>query len=540
MLDEIRHVLDTHPLAVGQEHDRDPVPGRRLLVRAAVTTARARLALTAGRAAGWASRVTGRGAGTQVSGRVMLGIEPELLAEVVGDAPRRARLGDQRQDDHDPPARRGAAGQRASRSRPTTPARTCPRASRPRSRREPRHRRGDHRGRRAVAAEGGRPARRRAARARQPHPRPARPLRRGAGDRRAVAGGLHDAPRRSASIANASDPHVVWAAEPAEPDLGRARRAVAQRRRHLPSLRRAARLVRGPVRLPERAGSPSRRPRTGSTATCSCSTASASRCTSRLPGHVEPDERGARARRRGRSTSRCRSAARSQGIATVEVVSGRFSTRRLPDGRNARVLLAKNPAGWTEVLRWLQGQRRRRRARGQRARGRRPRPVVALGRARTSCCAACPVAASGERALDVAVRLDYGGVDVLRRARPARRGGAAARVDEVRHHRVVHPVHPPDAAVVVTARVDGARRAGVPRAARDLRRPRQRGRPRRAVPPPRASTPSWSRSRPGTPIPDSLDVYLFGGGEDDPQVMAAAGMRDVARRDRAGAAPAAR
>ena len=29
----------------------------------------------------------------------------------------------------------------------------------------------------------------------------------------------------------------------------------------------------------------------------------------------------------------------------------------------------------------------------------------------------------------------------------------------------------------------------------------------------------------GAPIPDSLDVYLFGGGEDDPQAMAAAGMR---------------
>jgi CobQ-like glutamine amidotransferase family enzyme len=27
------------------------------------------------------------------------------------------------------------------------------------------------------------------------------------------------------------------------------------------------------------------------------------------------------------------------------------------------------------------------------------------------------------------------------------------------------------------------------------------------------------------PIPDSLDIYLFGGGEDDPQTMAAAGMR---------------
>lgn len=30
----------------------------------------------------------------------------------------------------------------------------------------------------------------------------------------------------------------------------------------------------------------------------------------------------------------------------------------------------------------------------------------------------------------------------------------------------------------------------------------------------------------GEPIPDSLDIYLFGGGEDDPQVMAAAGMRE--------------
>ena len=29
----------------------------------------------------------------------------------------------------------------------------------------------------------------------------------------------------------------------------------------------------------------------------------------------------------------------------------------------------------------------------------------------------------------------------------------------------------------------------------------------------------------GQPIPDSLDVYCFGGGEDDPQAMAAAGMR---------------
>jgi CobQ-like glutamine amidotransferase family enzyme len=31
----------------------------------------------------------------------------------------------------------------------------------------------------------------------------------------------------------------------------------------------------------------------------------------------------------------------------------------------------------------------------------------------------------------------------------------------------------------------------------------------------------------GRPIPDSLDVYLFGGGEDAPQAMAAAGMREA-------------
>jgi len=41
----------------------------------------------------------------------------------------------------------------------------------------------------------------------------------------------------------------------------------------------------------------------------------------------------------------------------------------------------------------------------------------------------------------------------------------------------------------------------------------------------------------GAPVPDSLDVYLFGGGEDDAQVMAAAGMRSSS--DRIGAARAA-
>ncbi|MSO38393.1 MAG: hypothetical protein EXQ69_09125, partial [Acidimicrobiia bacterium] len=46
-------------------------------------SARVRIALAAGRAAGWASRVAGRGAGTQISGRVMLALAPKVL-EVVG------------------------------------------------------------------------------------------------------------------------------------------------------------------------------------------------------------------------------------------------------------------------------------------------------------------------------------------------------------------------------------------------------------------------------------------------------------------------
>ena len=46
--------------------------------------------------------------------------------------------------------------------------------------------------------------------------------------------------------------------------------------------------------------------------------------------------------------------------------------------------------------------------------------------------------------------------------------------------------------------------------------------------------------RAGDAIPDSLDIYLFGGGEDDPQLMAAAGMRasrgNVERAHASGAA----
>ncbi|MEP6623122.1 MAG: MurT ligase domain-containing protein [Acidimicrobiia bacterium] len=107
------------------------------------------------------------------------------------------------------------------------------------------------------------------------------------------------------------------------------------------------------------------------------------------------------------------------GMRTVDVVSGRFSTCRLTDGREARVLLAKNPAGWTEVLRWLAPQ---------------PGAVVLAVNAHVAdgrdpswlwdvpyeILRGHEVAASGERALDVAVRLEYGGVDHLVEPDPLR------------------------------------------------------------------------------------------------------------------------
>ena len=126
-------------------------------------------------------------------------------------------------------------------------------------------------------------------------------------------------------------------------------------------------------------------------------------------------------------TSASRSAARVAGLATVDVVSGRFSTRRLPDGRDARVLRRKNPAGWTEVLRWLQGS--------DAAVVLAVNAHVADGRDPSwlwdvpyELFRGLPVAASGERALDVAVRLDYGGVECfVEPTRWSRRRGSPAR-----------------------------------------------------------------------------------------------------------------
>jgi lipid II isoglutaminyl synthase (glutamine-hydrolysing) len=91
---------------------------------------------------------------------------------------------------------------------------------------------------------------------------------------------------------------------------------------------------------------------------------------------------------------------------TVTSVAGRYMTIPLGDGRTARILLAKNPAGWSEVLHFL---------------AERDTAVVIAVNARVAdgkdpswlwdvpyeLLRGKPTAASGERCLDVGVRLRY-------------------------------------------------------------------------------------------------------------------------------------
>ena len=106
-------------------------------------------------------------------------------------------------------------------------------------------------------------------------------------------------------------------------------------------------------------------------------------------------------------------------MAGVREVGGRQATWRLPDGRRARLLLAKNPAGWTEVLRYLSGT---------------TSGVVVVLNARVAdgkdpswlwdvpfeLLQGRPVAASGERHLDLAVRLRYAEVPFVDEPDPLR------------------------------------------------------------------------------------------------------------------------
>ena len=102
---------------------------------------------------------------------------------------------------------------------------------------------------------------------------------------------------------------------------------------------------------------------------------------------------------------------------TASVVSG--STR-------ARLLLAKNPAGWLEVFDLSRPAADARRHRDQRPHRRRQGPVLALGRP-VRAARGRLVVASGERSRDLAVRLHYAEVEHRHQPDPVlaiRRAGA--------------------------------------------------------------------------------------------------------------------
>ena len=188
------------------------------------------------------------------------------------------------------------------------------------------------------------------------------------------------------------------------------------------------------------------------------------------------------------------------------------------------MLLAKNPAGWTEVLHHL---------------SERNCSVVIAVNAHVAdgkdpswlwdvpyeLLRGQPVAAAGERAFDVAVRLRYADVDHIVEPDPL---AAAAELpgDDVNIVASYTQFSAIYREVRMSAASESAVRVGLVypellgtygdrgNAVVLVQRCRWRGIAAELV-----------EVTAGAPIPDSLDVYLFGGGEDDPQVMASAGMR---------------
>ena len=151
-------------------------------------------------------------------------------------------------------------------------------------------------------------------------------------------------------VANADDPMVVWAARRRRAGhLGQRRPALARRLLGLPRVRLAHRARRratggapaAPCAARRRSGrveddgvvDPDRRLAPGQAAAA-------------RPG--QPRQRGHRARRRGRSSASARST-RVPRLAAVASVAGRYAQVER-DGRNIRLLLAKNPASWLEAF----------------------------------------------------------------------------------------------------------------------------------------------------------------------------------------------
>jgi UDP-N-acetylmuramyl tripeptide synthase len=378
-------------------------------------SARARIALATGNLAGWASRATGRGAGTQISGRAMLAIDPSLLTELA-DTRRIAVV--------------------SATNGKTTTAHLLTEALRGSGQRVASNHTGANMPAGIAAALGRDDAPVAVLEVDERWVPPVAEeidiellvlgnLTRDQLDRFGEVRGiaqrwrkLCEAQPQIAIVANASDPHIVWAVEPAKSVIW--------------------------VAL----GAPWR----GDAATCPSCAALLSWSADRFdcaecgfaqpdtPNRLEGDELVLGSTRVALPGSlpghwnRMNAAlalttaiehfgvdapAAARALASVRVISGRFSSRPLGDGREAKIILAKNPAGWTEVLRWIEGRDTAvvLAVNAHLADGRDPSWLYDVP---YELLRGMQVAASGERSLDVAVRLEYGGVPCIVESDPLR------------------------------------------------------------------------------------------------------------------------
>lgn len=367
---------------------------------------RAQVALAAGKAAGWASRVTGRGAGAQISGTVMLKVEPDLLRRL--GAGRRVVLvsatNGKTTTTHFLVSALEAAGEDVVTN--TTGANLTSGLAAAL---------GDAQGNELAVLEVDERVLPRAVVALEPELLVLGNLSRDQLDRYGEVGSVThqwrtvaeraDAP---AVVANAADPAIAWAATPAATTW---------------------------VDLPTRWRQDSSTcPACGAVLTFSEESYSCEGCGFAQP-HAAIRLRDGVLDLDGRSVGLdlglpgewneanavlaivaasklgLDAADAAAALSDLTTVSGRYTTFTLADGRPARLLLAKNPAGWSEILRWL----------GPRDSG----VVIALNAhiadgkdpswlwdVPFEALAGHSVIAAGERPYDVAVRLDYAGIPI--------------------------------------------------------------------------------------------------------------------------------
>jgi UDP-N-acetylmuramyl tripeptide synthase len=103
--------------------------------------------------------------------------------------------------------------------------------------------------------------------------------------------------------------------------------------------------------------------------------------------------------------------AAAQAMGEVREVAGRFMAVPLGDGRHATVILSKNPAGWTEALRHVAAQHDAAVTIAVNAHVADGKDPSWLWDVPYEWLRGHPVAAAGERTLDVAVRLQYADLD---------------------------------------------------------------------------------------------------------------------------------